>query len=441
MTITESPLTSPATTRPEPVPPDDHGAGLPASKPVVWKFGGTSVGDTGRLRAVAERLVAARRRGTPVVAVLSAMGGTTDELARQAYALSTEPQPRELDALLSVGEMTSCALAAIAIHELGERAVSLTGAQAGIRTDESHGNARLQHISPQRIIEALDQDAIVLVAGFQGVSGNGDVTTLGRGGSDATAIAIASVLGARECDIFTDVPGVFTADPRVVTNARKLTAVSHEEMLQLADAGARVLQTRAVELAAAHDIDIHVRSSFTSEPGTWIRRQTSSFEGERISGIAHIQHDPIYTVPCPSPATVSAAMAQRGLALSLIIHDGQKVRFTAPNTNSAQVIATMAAMDLDVSVRDDLGSVSVVNAMVVNRTDITATVLSALETSGIHTHLITCAPNRVSCHVPAADVGRAAQILHDAFQLHADEESISDGSATEMSHTGLISVR
>ena len=161
----------------------------------------------------------------------------------------------------------------------------------------------------------------MLVAGFQGVSGHGDVTTLGRGGSDATAIAIASALGARECDIFTDVPGVFTADPRVVTHARKLTAVSHEEMLQLADAGARVLQTRAVELAAAHDIDIHVRSSFTSEPGTWIRRQTSSLEDERISGIAHIGHDPLYTVSCPSPAMVSAAMAQRGLAIGLIIHD------------------------------------------------------------------------------------------------------------------------
>ncbi len=439
MTVTEWETTLAGLT--EPSRPGDQGAGMPGGNRVVCKFGGTSVGDTGRLRAVAERLVAARRQGSQVVAVLSAMGGTTDELVRQAYGLSTEPQPRELDALLSVGEMTSCALAAMAVHELGERAVSLTGSQAGIVTDDAHGNARLQQISPQRIIEALDEGAIVLVAGFQGVSGNGDVTTLGRGGSDATAIAIASALGAHECDIFTDVPGVFTADPRVVTNARKLTTVSHEEMLQLADAGARVLQTRAVELAAAHDIDIHVRSSFTSEPGTWIRRQTSSFEGERISGIAHTGHDPLYTVSCPSPATVSAAMAQRGLAIGLILHDEQNVRFTAPGVGCAQVTAAMAAMDLDVSVRDDLGSVSVVSAMVVNRSDITATILSALETSDIHAHLITCTPNRVSCHVLAGDVGRAAQILHDAFQLHADEESISDGSATEMSRTSLIAVR
>jgi len=237
------------------------------------------------------------------------------------------------------------------------------------------------------------------------------------------------------------VPGVFTADPRVVPNARKLTAVSHEEMLHLADAGARVLQTRAVELAAAHDIDIHVRSSFTSEPGTWIRRQTSALEDERISGIAHTGHDPVYTVSCPSPAMVTAAMAQRGLAIGLILPDEQNVRFTAPGVGGAQVTAAMAAMDLDVSVRDDLGSVSVVSSMVVNRSDIAATILSALENSRIHAHLITCMPSRVSCHVLAADVGRAAQVLHDAFQLHAAEESISGSSATEMSRTALVAVR
>lgn len=439
MTATEWETTPAGLT--EPSPPGEQAAGIPGSKRVVWKFGGTSVGDTGRLRAVAERLVAARRQGTQVVAVLSAMGGTTDELVQQAYGLSSEPQPRELDALLSVGEMMSCALAAIAVHDLGERAVSLTGAQAGICTDDAHGNARLRQISPQRITEALDEGAIVLVAGFQGVSGHGDVTTLGRGGSDATAIALASALGARECDIFTDVPGVFTADPRVVPDARKLTAVSHEEMLQLADAGARVLQTRAVELAAAHDIDIHVRSSFTAEPGTWIRRQASALEDERISGIAHTGHDPVYTVSCPSPAMVTAAMAQRGLAIGLILHDEQNVRFTAPGAGPAQVTAAMAAMDLDVSVRDDLGSVSVVSSMVVNRSDITATILSALENSGIHAQLITCMSNRVTCHVLAADVGRAAQVLHDAFQLHADEESISDNSTTEMSRTGRLAVR
>jgi aspartate kinase len=430
-----------STIAPGPVEPGqawsgDHGVGGPRNRRVVWKFGGTSVADADRLRAVARRLVAARRQGMQVVAVLSAMGRTTDELVQLAYGLATEPQARELDALLSVGEVMSCSLAALAVHELGERAVSLTGSQAGIFTDKSHGNARILQISPKRIIEALEEGAIVLVAGFQGVSGSGNVTTLGRGGSDATAIAIASALGARECDIFTDVPGVFTADPRVVTNARKLAAVSHEQMLQLADAGARVLQARAVELAAAHNIDIHVRSCFTSEPGTRIRRQVSALEGEQVSGIAHMGHDPLYTVSCQSPAMVSVAMAQRGLAIGLVIHEDGKVRFTAPGASSAQVLAAMAAMDLDVSARDDLGSVSVVNAMVVNRSDITATVLSTLETSGIHAYLITCMPNRVSCHVLADDVGRAAQVLHDTFQLHSGEKSIPGGSAAEMARTG-----
>jgi aspartate kinase len=310
MTVIERPTLSAGPTEPEPAWSDDHGAGIPRNSRVVWKFGGTSVADADRLRAVARRLVAARRQGIQVVAVLSAMGKTTDELVQLAYGLSTEPQARELDALLSLGEVMSCSLAAIAVHGLGERAVSLTGSQAGIFTDESHGNARLLRISPKRIIEALEEGAIVLVAGFQGISGSGNVTTLGRGGSDATAIAIAAALGARECDIFTDVPGVFTADPRVVTNARRLTAITHEQMLQLADAGARVLQTRAVELAAAHNIDIHVRSSFTSEPGTRIRREISSLEDERVSGIACIGHDPLYTVSCQSPAMISAAMAQ-----------------------------------------------------------------------------------------------------------------------------------
>ena len=369
------------------------------------------------------------------------MGGTTDELVRQAYDLSAEPQPRELDALLSAGEMMSCALAAMAVHELGERAVSLTGAQAGICTDGTHGNARLRRISPQRITGALEEGAIVLVAGFQGICGHGDVTTLGRGGSDATAIALASVLGAAECDIFTDVPGVFTADPRVVTGARKLTTVSHEEMLQLASAGARVLQTRAVELAAAHGIDIHVRSSFSTEPGTWIRRQHTALEGERISGIAHIGHDPLYTVRCPSPATITAAMAQRGLTTGLIICGRHTLQFTAPGAGPAQVTAAMTAMDLDTSVRDDLGSVSVISAMVTNQSDITATILSALETSGIHTHLITSTPNRITCHVHTSNVHRAAQTLHDAFQLHTSEQDTPDSPPTEMSRTGLIAVR
>jgi aspartate kinase len=385
---------------------------------VVWKFGGTSVGDPDRLRAVAARLIAARREGLQVVAVLSAMGGATDDLVRLGHELSPKPHPRELDALLSVGEAMSCALAAIAVHELGERAVSLTGPQAGVFTDDSHGNARLQRVNPERVIDALEQDAIVLVTGFQGMSPNGDITTLGRGGSDATAVALASALSLGECDIFTDVPGVFTADPRIVPDARKLDSLSHNEMLQLADAGARVLQTRAVELAAAQGIDIHVRSSFTFEPGTWVHRGTPRLEEPRVCGVAHLHHDPLYTVTGVSPGMVSAVLARHGVAIGSIIRDTGAVWFTAPGTAPPRPVAALAAVDAEVAVRHELGSVSVVGAMVGDRSGITATALSALERNGIDVHLFGSTPNRLSCHVLASDVDRAARALHDTFGLH-----------------------
>jgi len=390
---------------------------------VVWKFGGTAVGDPQRLRAVVARIVDARRQGLQVVAVLSAMGGSTDDLVRRAHELSPRPDPRELDALLSVGESMSCALAAIAVHDLGERAVSLTGSQAGMFTDSSHGNARLLHISPDRIIEALEHDAVVLVTGFQGVSPEGDITTLGRGGSDASAIALASALGLRECDIFTDVSGVFTADPRVVPSARKLDLVSHDEMLQLADAGAKVLQARAVELAAAHGIDIHVRSSVTVEPGTWVRRDMPMLEGQRICGVAHTRHNPLYTIPGVSPAALSGALAQGGIAVGSIIRDAGVVRFTTPGIDSQQVVAALSAMDAKVAVHGHLGSVSVVSSMITDRSEIATTMLLTLEQSGIDVHLLATTPNRVSCHVPTADVDLAARALHEAFDLHATAET------------------
>lgn len=407
---------------------DGRDASVGRDRRVVWKFGGTSVGDPARLRAVAERLVAARREGLQVVAVLSAMGSSTDDLARLAHEVSPEPQPRELDALLSVGESISCALAAIAVHELGERAVSLTGLQAGMLTDESHGNARLRRIIPERIVEALDQGVIVLVAGFQGVSAKGDVTTLGRGGSDVSAIALALALRVPECDIFTDVPGVFTADPRVVPDARKLTSVSHDEMLHLADAGARVLQTRAVELAATHDVDIHVRSALTGEPGTRVRRGQPMGEEERIVGVAHFGHDPLYTVTDISPATISAALAQRGVPTGPLIRGDGKVRLAAPGADSGQVIAALAAVGAGVAVQDELGSVSVVSANITDQSALTATIVSSLEQSGIVAHLVTSTPGRVWCHIPAADVGRAARALHEVFHLNIAAESSLAGS-------------
>lgn len=411
--------------------PDGSGPDRGKNRRVVWKFGGTSVGDGARLRAVAARLVAARREGLQVVAVLSAMAGSTNDLLRLALDLSPAPRPRELDALLSVGESMSCALAAIAVHELGERAVSLTGWQAGVHTDGAHGNAGVRRVTPERVVEALRENAIVLVTGFQGVSANGDITTLGRGGSDASAIALASAMGLSECDIFTDVPGVLTADPRVVPTARKLEWVSHDEMLQLSDAGAGVLQTRAVELAAAHGIDIHVRSSFTFEPGTWVRRDTPRPEETRVCGVAHIVHDPLYTVTGVSPAVVSAALAQRDVAIGSMVGDDGAVWFTAPGTAPGQLIAALAAVDAAVAVRDDVGSVSVVGATAATRSEIIATALSALERIDVGVQLVTRTPNRVSCHVLSSHVEFAARALHAAFWLH-EPAMAAGGVATTM---------
>jgi aspartate kinase len=388
---------------------------------LVWKFGGTSVGDTHRLRAVARRLVDAQRRGLQVVAVLSAMGDTTDDLVRLAYEMSPQPQPRELDALLALGECQSCALAALVVHAMGGRAVSLSGAQAGMLTDASHGNARLREVNPQRVVEALDDGAIVLVTGFQGVSHAGDITTLGRGGSDATAIALAAALGVGRCDIFTDVTGVFTADPRIVPNARQIRALTFEEMLELAEAGARVLQLRAVELAAAHGIEIHVRSTFSAERGTLIvRKDNQMFEETRVAGIAHRGYDPVYTVKHLSLATVSSALARRGTGVGAIIREGERVRFTAPGAGRADVLAALAVLGADADVQDDLGSVTVVSSAFGSRPELTASILAALEDSGIESHLVTSTASRVSCHVAAPVVDRAARVLHELFELGVD---------------------
>ena len=254
---------------------------------VVQKFGGTSVEGPERLKAVARRLVAAREAGNDVVGVLSAMGDATDELVDVAHQISPAPHPRELDMLLSVGERISCALAAMAIHDLGHTAISLTGSQAGVVTDTEHTRAKVLEIRPGRIRAALEQGAIVLVAGFQGVSTAHEVTTLGRGGSDATAVALAAALGADTCEIYTDVEGVFTADPRVVPQARKLHAVSYEEMLELSASGAKVLMLRSIEFARNHGVRIHVRSSLSGDEGTWVVGQEELMEQPIISGIAH----------------------------------------------------------------------------------------------------------------------------------------------------------
>src|SRR4249920_1338357 len=265
----------------------------PTPETLVMKFGGSSVADPDKIKHVARRLVEARERGVRVVATVSAMGDTTDGLVELARQVSPDPHPRELDMLLSTGERIACALVAMAVQDLGHEAVSFTGSQAGIITDPVHTKAKIREITPVRIVEALDAGKIVLVAGFQGFSRDTmDVTTLGRGGSDATAVALAAALRA-SCEIYSDVPGVFTADPRIVPDARKLAVVSYEEMLEMAASGAKVLMLRSVELARSHGVRIHARSTFSDEEGTWVQE---SMEQAIISAVTYSETDVVFTL-------------------------------------------------------------------------------------------------------------------------------------------------
>jgi aspartate kinase len=404
-------------------------AAAPAA-PLIWKFGGTSVADHDRLRAVAERMVAAQQSGRGVVAILSAMGKSTDHLVDEAYAMSSRPPLRELDALLSVGESISCALASMAVADLGSHAVSLTGTQAGISTDDRHGNARLVGINPQRIREALADGSIVLVTGFQGIGPDGDVTTLGRGGSDASAVAVAAALGVGECEIFTDVPAVFTADPRVVPDARRLTSIRHEEMLEMAEAGAAVLQPRSVELGLAHGVDIHLRSSFSTEQGTWIRREAAAFEdGAEVAGIAHRRQESLYAVDGAGAGSVVAALAERAVTVGAIVPTDSGVRFSAPGADAHEVTAALEAVGLVAKVDEELGSVSVVSLGIARKPDIAVRALAALEADGIMPRLVTSTPGRISVSVPSGQVDDAVRLLHQTFIPAAEHASVSDLNA------------
>src|SRR4051794_40327780 len=318
---------------------------------VVMKFGGTSVADAERLKRAARRIVAKREQGHRVVAVLSARGKETDRLISDAHEVSPVPDPREMDMLLSTGERVSCALCAMAIHDLGHEAISLTGSQAGIVTDTSHTKARILDVRADRILRALDEDKIVLVAGFQGVSTAKDVTTLGRGGSDTTAVALAAAVGADVCEIYTDVPGVFSADPRIVPDARKLEEVSFEEMLEMSASGAGVLQLRAVEYARNHGVRIHCRSSFDDSPGTVVLSEQETMEQPLITAVTHSTGEARVTlkgVPDTPGAAgrIATALAEANVNIDMIIQN-------EPETDGAR-----ADMSFTVP-RDDLRTASV----------------------------------------------------------------------------------
>ena len=406
----------------EPVPTVEPAEPPAAAGTLVMKFGGTSVADPEKIRRVASRLVESKQAGNRVVAVVSAMGQHTDELVSLAYEVSPEPKPRELDMLISVGERISCALVAMAIADLGLDAISLTGSQAGIVTDTVHGKAKIVEVRAHRIHEALDSDRIVLVAGFQGVSTAFDITTLGRGGSDTTAVALAAALGADACEIYTDVDGVFTADPRLVPGAQKLHAVSYEEMLEMAASGAKVLALRSVEFARNHGVKLHVRSTFTSEEGTWVTEEDERMlEKAMISGVTHTLEEAVYRVSGSKRADLFAALAEAAVSVDTIIQTGDDIVFSAPIEDRTSTEAALTRLDANWEERGGLGKVSVVGAGMKSHPGVAARTFQTLRDLGVEPDLVATSPIKIAFYIPQGDVERTVVALHEAFELSSVE--------------------
>jgi aspartate kinase len=406
----------------EPVPAVEPAEPPAAAGTLVMKFGGTSVADPEKIRRVASRLVEAKRAGNRVVAVVSAMGQHTDELVSLAHEVSPQPKPREMDMLISVGERISCALVAMAIADLGLDAISLTGSQAGIVTDTVHGKAKIVEVRAHRIHEALDSDRIVLVAGFQGVSTDFDITTLGRGGSDTTAVALAAALGADACEIYTDVDGVFTADPRLVPGARKLHAVSYEEMLEMAASGAKVLALRSVEFARNHGVKLHVRSTFTGDEGTWITEEDERMlEKAMISGVTHTLEEAVYRVSGTDRADLFDALADASVSVDTIIQTGDDIVFSAPIEDRAATEAALGGLDANWEERADLGKVSVIGAGMKSHPGIAARTFQTLRDLGVEPDLVATSPIKIAFYVAQGDVERTVVALHEAFELSSVE--------------------
>jgi aspartate kinase len=424
---------------------------------VVQKYGGTSVGDTDRISAIADRIVRAREQGRDVVVVVSAMGRTTDDLLEKASDITSTPEPRELDMLLTAGERIAMSLVAIAVNARGCRAASYTGSQAGIITDTHHGKARIVEIRPQRIKESLEAGNVVILAGFQGLSTEYDITTLGRGGSDTTAVAMAAALGADVCEIYTDVDGVFTADPRTHPEARKIDRVSYEEMLELAAAGARVLQLRCVEYARRHGVRIHVRNSSGdgSEAGTWVmegltetpeqperpNEEPAMLESALIRGVAlDVEEAKVTLDEVPDRPGIAAAIfkavAAEGIHVDMIVqnisHDGRTdLSFTIPRADVPRVNAVLEGIVADVGALrfetdDAIAKLSLVGAGIKSNPGVAADMFDALAAEGINIEMISTSSIRISCVIRAEDGERAVRAVHTRFGLDGatlDEEA------------------
>jgi aspartate kinase len=399
---------------------------------VVQKFGGTSVSDAERVRAVADHVARTRRQGTDVVVVVSAMGKTTDDLIRLAGDVSSVQPPRELDMLLTSGERVSMALLCMALAGLGVDAVSYTGSQAGIITDTTHLKAKIVEVKADRLRAALTEGRVPVVAGFQGVSLDRDVTTLGRGGSDTTAVALAAALGAEACEIYTDVSGVFSADPRIVPEARRLPRVSFEEMLDIAASGGRVLALRSVEFARNHGVPLHVRSSFTWEPGTWVVEEDPSMEQAVVTAVTHDTSEAKVTVTgVPDKPGIAArlfrALADRAVNVDTIVqntslHGTTDISFTVPKTDLVVSLDVARALAPDIGAGevmadDRIAKVSLVGAGMRSHPGVSATMFEVLAGAAINIEMISTSSIRLSCVVRADRVEEAVRLLHQAFEL------------------------
>lgn len=410
---------------------------------IVQKFGGSSVADAESIMRVARRIVATRESGHYVVVAVSAMGDTTDELVDLAHQITDSPDPRELDMLLTTGERISMALLAMAIKSLGHEARSYTGSQAGMMTTAQHGEARIVDVSPDRIREALADGAIAIVAGFQGFNRDSkDITTLGRGGSDTTAVALAAALGAELCEIYTDVDGVFTADPRIVPKAHKVDRVTFEEMLELASSGAKVLHIRAVEYARRHGVTIHVRSSFADSEGTFvIADRGENMEEPIITGVAgDLSEAKITVIGVPDipgkAAEIFTIVAGTGANIDMIVQNVSAqataltdISFTLQKTDGEKVLTALrAAQDKvgfsDVAFDDNIGKLSVVGGGMRTNAGVSAQLFTALFEAGINMEMISTSEIRISVITRGEDLNRAMQVVHTAFGLDGDVEAV-----------------
>jgi len=416
---------------------------------IVQKYGGSSVADAAGMKRVAARIVASKRAGHDVVVVVSAMGDTTDELIDLAKQITPMPTGRELDMLLTSGERISMALLAMAIGNLGAEARSFTGSQAGVITDSVHGRARIIDVTPGRIVDALKEGAIAIVAGFQGISQDTkDVTTLGRGGSDTTAVALAAALEADVCEIYTDVDGVFSADPRIVPSARKLKSITYDEMLEMAASGAKVLHLRCVEYARRFDLPIHVRSSFSSNEGTWVVKDRpegdSDMEQAIISGIAHDRSEAKVTiVGVPDRTGVAArifqAIADVDINIDMIVQNVSAaatgltdISFTLPKSEGQNAIAVLQKIQGEVGFAsiqydDQVGKISLIGAGMRSHPGVTAAFFAAMADAGVNIEMIATSEIRISIICREGDLDKAVRSAHTAFGLDDDQEAVVHG--------------